>query len=123
MNIPTEITTQVQTQNVTPEQNNNPNRPIRIPRPQQQFSPPENTTAPADATNVAAIKIHKGKIEYARPNIQVGNMQELINLMVEEGISFRITSGYRPGAKTKQGRPSHHGAGNAIDITPIKGQT
>ena len=50
-------------------------------------------------------------------------MQELINLMVEEGISFRITSGYRPGAKTKQGRPSHHGAGNAIDITPIKGQT
>lgn len=111
------------TQNVTPEQNNNPNRPIKIPRPQQQFSPPENTTAPADATNVATIKIPKGKIEYARPNIQVGNMQELINLMVEEGISFRITSGYRPGAKTKQGRPSHHGAGNAIDITPIKGQT
>ena len=121
--IPTEITTPVQTQNVAPEQNNNPNRPIRIPRPQQQFSPPENITAPADATNVATIKIPKGKIEYARPNIQVGNMQELINLMVEEGISFRITSGYRPGAKTKQGRPSHHGAGNAIDITPIKGQT
>ena len=121
--IPTEIAIPVQTQNVAPEQNNNPNRPIRIPRPQQQFSPPENTTAPADATNVAAIKIPKGKIEYARPNIQVGNMQELINLMVEEGISFRITSGYRPGAKTKQGRPSHHGAGNAIDITPIKGQT
>ena len=121
--IPTEITTPVQTQNVAPEQNNNPNRPIRISRPQQQFSPPENTTAPADATNVATIKIPKGKIEYARPNIQVGNMQELINLMVEEGISFRITSGYRPGAKTKQGRSSHHGAGNAIDITPIKGQT
>lgn len=121
--IPTEIAIPVQTQNVAPEQNNNPNRPIRIPRPQQQFSPPENTTAPADATNVAAIKIPKGKIEYARPNIQVGNMQELINLMVEEGISFRITSGYRPDAKTKQGRPSHHGAGNAIDITPIKGQT
>ena len=121
--IPTEIAIPVQTQNVAPEQNNNPNRPIRIPRPQQQFSPPENTTAPADATNVATIKIPKGKIEYARPNIQVGNMQELINLMVEEGISFRITSGYRPGAKTKQGRPSHHGAGNAIDITPIKGQT
>lgn len=121
--IPTEVTIPVQTQNVAPEQNNNPNRPIKVPRPQQQFSPPENTTAPADATNVATIKIPKGKIEYARPNIQVGNMQELINLMVEEGISFRITSGYRPGAKTKQGRPSHHGAGNAIDITPIKGQT
>ena len=107
---------------VTPQ---SPQKPLKVQLPPKKPIQPQipTVTAPADATNVITSQIPKGKIEYARPNIQVGNMQELINLMVEEGISFRITSGYRPGAKTKQGKPSHHGAGNAIDITPIKGQT
>lgn len=67
--------------------------------------------------------IVKGTVEFKHNGIDVGNMQELINLMQEEGISFRITSGSRPGAKTSSGKLSHHGSGNALDITPIKGQT
>ena len=67
--------------------------------------------------------IPKGVVEYKSKDIDVGNMQELIDLMKDEGISFRITSGNRPGALTKQGKPSHHSSGNALDITPIQGQT
>ena len=67
--------------------------------------------------------IVRGIVEFKNNGIDVGNMQELIDLMQEEGISFRITSGNRPGAKTSSGRLSHHGSGNALDITPIKGQT
>ena len=80
-------------------------------------------TAPADATKVVVPKVPKGQVIYKTQNMDVGNMAELINLMVEEGISFRVTSGKRPGAKAKNGKPSHHGTGNAIDITPIPGQT
>jgi len=67
--------------------------------------------------------IVRGTIEFKHNGIDVGNMQELIDLMQDEGISFRITSGNRPGAKTSSGRLSNHGSGNALDITPIKGQT
>ena len=48
----------------------------------------------------------------------IGNMQHVINAFEDAGISVRITSGYRPGAKTKSGNNSHHAFGNAIDITP-----
>ena len=94
---------------------------VTLKRQNQQETPV--VTAVTDPTKVVTPKIPKGVVEYTKQNLDVGNMQELVNLMIEEGISFRITSGYRPGAKTKQGRPSHHGAGNAMDITPINGQT
>ena len=67
--------------------------------------------------------IPRGIVEYKNEGINVGNMQELVDLMQEEGISFRITSGSRPGALTSKGLPSHHDTGDALDITPIKGQT
>lgn len=34
---------------------------------------------------------------------------------------YRITSLYRAGATTKQGRPSYHGSGRAVDIVPVAG--
>lgn len=67
--------------------------------------------------------IVKGTIEFKNNGIDVGNMQELIDLMQEEGISFRITSGSRPGSKTSNGLMSHHSSGNALDITPVQGQS
>lgn len=67
--------------------------------------------------------IPKGIIEYKTPGIDIGNMKELVELMRDEGISFRITSGNRPGAKTKSGKMSNHSTGNALDITPIRGQS
>lgn len=85
----------------------------------------QQVTAPKDAVVVNTPSVEKvlGNVEYKTSNMDVGNMQELIDLMKDEGISFRITSGHRPGAKTKSGKPSHHDAGNALDITPASGQT
>lgn len=34
---------------------------------------------------------------------------------------YKITSGYRPGAITANGRPSNHGIGMAVDIAPMNG--
>lgn len=67
--------------------------------------------------------IPKGTIEYKSKDIDLGNMKELVELMRDEGISFRITSGSRPGSKTSNGSISHHSSGNALDITPIQGQS
>lgn len=64
-----------------------------------------------------------GKHVFKRDNINVGNMQTLLDEASKYGIYFRITSGLRPGARTKQGNTSHHASGNAIDVTPIEGQT
>lgn len=36
---------------------------------------------------------------------------------------FQITSGYRPGSRTKSGNVSWHASGNALDIIPTKGYT
>ena len=70
-----------------------------------------------------SIAKKNGLVVYKQKGIDIGNMQELIDIMVDEGIRFRITSGNRPGAKTKDGNPSHHGYGNALDITPVEGET
>lgn len=84
----------------------------------------QQVVAPRDATAVAQnVEKILGTIEYKTSNMDVGNMQELIDLMRDEGISFRVTSGKREGAKTSNGGKSHHSMGNAIDITPIKGQS
>jgi hypothetical protein len=58
-----------------------------------------------------------------KEDIDVGEMQELIDLMRSEGISFRITSGFRRNAITSNGTKSYHGEGKALDIVPAKGQT
>lgn len=67
--------------------------------------------------------ITPGKIEFAREGIDVGNLAELLNLFSKEGINVRVTSGKREGAKTSSGKISHHSTGDAIDITPIEGET
>lgn len=99
--------------------------------PVKTYSVPKETPEPqqvetqVDNTKVEQPKMEKqkGRVSYKYKDLDVGNMQELIDLMVDEGISFRVTSGNRPGAKTKSGNPSHHGSGDAFDITPIEGQT
>ena len=46
---------------------------------------------------------------------------ELMNANPEIRGTYRITSLYRPNAKTKSGNTSHHSAGRAVDIVPING--
>ena len=65
----------------------------------------------------------RGKHVFKDPSIQVGEMQGLLDAFADAGISLRITSGTRPGARTKQGKLSNHALGRALDITPVEGQT
>ena len=72
--------------------------------------------------SVEEPKITRGVTEYKTDNIDVGNMREFLDKLEENGISVRVTSGTE-NRKTKQGKRSRHSTGDAIDITPIKGQT
>lgn len=70
----------------------------------------------------AIVDTPEGQVVYKTQDINVGNMSEVIDFLVKNGVKFRITSGYRPGAISKSGKPSYHSYGNAIDITPVKGE-
>lgn len=104
------------------------------PEPQTTYTPTQTITTPSAVTAgpISTTSFHeqsvetpivRGLVEYKTKGLDVGNMKELVDLMQDEGIRFRVTSGNRPGAKTKQGKASHHSSGNALDITPIQGQT
>jgi hypothetical protein len=41
----------------------------------------------------------------------------LLDLLKSKGIDTNVTSGYRPNAKTKQGKPSRHSKNEAMDVT------
>lgn len=60
---------------------------------------------------------------FKTPGTEVGEMQEFLDVLADNGIAVRITSGTRPGSKTAQGKQSWHGQGRALDITPISGTT
>ena len=45
------------------------------------------------------------------------NLNQLTQILANKGIDFKISSGYRKGAKTSTGRDSQHGKGGALDIT------
>lgn len=81
---------------------------------------PESTTQPIVAQ---VMSTPMGKHVFKYNNMNVGHMQALLDEAAKYGISFRVTSGVRPGARTKSGNPSWHASGYAIDVTPIAGQT
>lgn len=45
------------------------------------------------------------------------SLNELAQILANKGIDFNITSGYRKGEKTAQGRTSRHAKGEALDLT------
>ncbi len=67
--------------------------------------------------------IIKGITTYKAPKIDVGNLSDLLKQFENAGISLRVTSGKRPGAKTSNGSLSHHATGDAIDVTPGENET
>ena len=71
----------------------------------------------------SARYIIKGKHQYKTSDIDPGNMKEFLDLAESEGVSFRITSGTRKNATTSSGNVSNHAIGNAVDITPLDGQS
>lgn len=70
---------------------------------------------------IASTAMGKHILKY--DNIDVGHMQPLLDEAAKYGISFRITSGLRPGATTSSGKTSYHATGHAIDVTPVPGET
>lgn len=65
----------------------------------------------------------RGKHVLKTSDIQIGEMKGLLDAFADAGISLRITSGTRPGARTAQGKLSNHAIGRALDVTPVEGQT
>jgi len=64
-----------------------------------------------------------GGVDEAPATKEYDNLVDLLNA---EGFKFRVSSGFRPGSKTKQGRVSHHSEGDennpgAYDIVPLDG--
>lgn len=83
----------------------------------------ENTPIITQSQSTTPATRQRGKHVFKTPDIQVGEMQGLLDAFADAGISLRITSGTRPGARTKQGKQSWHALGRALDVTPIEGQT
>lgn len=67
--------------------------------------------------------VQRGRTTYKTDDIDVGNLAELLTKFEDAGMSVRVTSGKRPGARTSNGSISHHATGDAIDITPGEGET
>lgn len=61
--------------------------------------------------------------QFKSSDIKVGNMQGFLDEAAKHGIYFRVTSGVREGAITLNGNASNHSTGDAIDITPLDGQS
>ena len=83
----------------------------------------ENQPIITESQSTTPVTRPRGKHVFKDPSIQVGEMQGLLDAFADAGISLRITSGTRPGARTKQGKLSNHALGRALDITPVEGQT
>jgi hypothetical protein len=78
---------------------------------------------PETSLSQARKILYKSEHQYKDSNINVGNVKTFLDKASEYGISFRITSGERPDAKTSSGKRSRHDGASAIDITPIEGET
>lgn len=76
-------------------------------------------SAPAQTATTPTVGSHVFKT----PDIKVGNMQGFLDEAARHGIYFRVTSGVREGATTSNGNRSNHATGDAIDITPLDGQS
>ena len=92
------------------------------PQPTETWVNPEGTTLITDLSD-PAYKSSKTTHIFKDSSIDVGNMQELLDKFADAGISLRITSGYRPGARTSSGNQSWHSQGYAIDVTPGTNET
>ena len=66
--------------------------------------------------NIAKDGITKKKTSSKLDNTHQ-SLNELTQILANKGIEFNVTSGYRKGEKTAQGRDSRHAKGEALDLT------
>lgn len=89
-------------------------------------STPSGSTTPtkiSTPTLTYSRSLLSGQHQFKKSGIDVGHLQEFLDLLAKNNIFVRVTSGIRPGAITSSGNRSRHDDGHAIDITPIKGET
>jgi hypothetical protein len=86
-------------------------------------APKKNETTEQLNKSRAILTARSGKHQYKTSDIQVGKMQEFLDILANNGIYVRVTSGIRPGATTSSGNRSRHDDGHAIDITPLNGES
>lgn len=91
--------------------------------PTESVYTPRPTITSSVSTTSETPTVTRGRTIFKTEGIDIGKMQELIDKFNEYGINLRVTSGLRPGSIAASGRPSRHGSGEAIDITPIEGET
>ena len=86
---------------------------------------PGVTTSASTETSSSSTPATTFRVQHVfkTPGTDVGEMQEFLDILADNGIAVRITSGARPGSKTAQGKQSWHSLGKALDITPVSGTT
>lgn len=79
-------------------------------------------TAPSSEASPTVTRVQH---VFKTPGTDVGEMQEFLDILADNGIAVRVTSGKRTGsgARTAQGKQSWHSQGRALDITPVSGTT
>lgn len=80
-------------------------------------------STPVQTAITSTVRRPSGSHVFKTPDIKVGNMQDFLDEAARHGVYFRVTSGVREGAATSNGNRSNHATGNAIDITPLDGQS
>lgn len=84
-------------------------------KPQYNLNPSSESQLPLD--NIGSEQPTTPQSPAQPSNVLDG----LTDLLTQEGFKFRVTSGNRPGAKTKQGKQSFHATNQARDIVPLDG--
>lgn len=80
-------------------------------------------STPGQTVTTSTVRRPGGSHVFKTSDIKVGNMQDFLDEAAKHGIYFRVTSGVREGATTSNGNRSNHATGDAIDITPLEGQS
>ena len=97
-----------------------------IPSLLRRASTTTSTPVTSTTTTTALIPLptekKRGTTVYKTEGMNIGNMQWLIDLLEEEGLNTRVTSGFREGAVTSNGHTSNHASGNALDVTAVDGE-
>lgn len=81
------------------------------------------TPVVTSANSEGTTSVSRAQHVFKTPGTDVGEMQEFLDILADNGIAVRVTSGKRSGSKTAQGKQSWHDQGRALDITPVSGTT
>lgn len=107
----------------------------KVETPEQKYTMyiPEDNTSNTYVVPREAYKENYDLSGYTIPSLTVAptveksdnklhaDLNGLLSLFNKYNVRVRVTSGYREGAKTKQGKTSFHALGKAIDIVPEDG--